>query len=201
MSSRRRNPPLVASNVYDVGCTRASEADRIDHLARQCQLNQSHFRRQLYDACYPKVFRLAARITGLDAADDVTQQVFLAAFRCINQFTGASRFETWLYRLTVNEALQVLRRERRHRLQSLPDEQPDRSLAANDTTENCELLEKAFQRVDPKLRTIFLMREVDRLSYDEIASILQIDVGTVGSRLNRARADLRKVIVTLGWEA
>ena len=63
-----------------------------------------------------------------------------------------------------------------------------------------ELLDQALQRLDPELRAIFLLREVDDLPYAEIAKVLTIPAGTVGSRLNRARQQLREHLVQLGWE-
>jgi RNA polymerase sigma-70 factor (ECF subfamily) len=165
------------------------------------QLGQADAQRQLYETCYSQVFRLAARMTNHDAADEVVQQVFLLAFRNIKQFAGDSRFQTWLYRVTVNEALQFLRRERRHRSLPLPEQYMDQSPLFDNAAENRELLEQALQQIDPELRAIFLLREVEQLSYDEIAKVLNIAVGTVGSRLNRARSVLREALLELGWEA
>ena len=67
-------------------------------------------------------------------------------------------------------------------------------------SENQELLGRALEGIDAGLRAIFLLREVEELSYAEIASVLQVSAGTVGSRLNRARSRLREELIELGWE-
>lgn len=139
------------------------------------------------------------RMVGLDDAADVTQQVFLRVLQIIGQFTGRSRFKTWLYRVAVNEALQHLRRRGRKSAAPLEHEPPDRSPAHTRQSEESELLECALMRLDPELRSLFLLREVEQLSYREIASVLQINEGTVGSRLNRARELLQQHLVELGW--
>jgi RNA polymerase sigma-70 factor (ECF subfamily) len=136
-------------------------------------------------------------MVGLQDAADVTQQVFLQAFRSLEKFNGRSRFDTWLYRLAVNESRQHLRRNRRWRYHALDWEPMDESHHGEDA-ERKEVLEQALARIDPELRSIFLLREVEGLSYHDIAEALQIPEGTVGSRLNRARRELRQILSDLG---
>jgi RNA polymerase sigma-70 factor (ECF subfamily) len=138
-------------------------------------------------------------MVGAQDAADVTQQVFLQAFRSIDRFSGRSSFETWLYRLAVNESLQHLRRARRHRICSLRVEPIDDSQAPQ-ASERKELLQVALARLDPELRSIFLLCEGEKRSYRQIAETLGIPEGTVGSRLNRARRKLRAILMELGWE-
>jgi RNA polymerase sigma-70 factor (ECF subfamily) len=138
-------------------------------------------------------------MVGLQDATDVTQQVFLQVFRSIGQFNGRSRFETWLYRLVVNESLQHQRRSRRWKYHALDKEPMDESYRSGDA-EHKELLDLVLARIEPELRSIFLLREVEGLSYREIAKVLRIVEGTVGSRLNRARRDLRQQLLELGFE-
>jgi RNA polymerase sigma-70 factor (ECF subfamily) len=76
----------------------------------------------------------------------------------------------------------------------------DESRGQDSQAEHKELLEKALARIDPELRAIFLLREVEELSYREIAEALNIPAGTVGSRLNRARHELQQHLKDLGWE-
>jgi RNA polymerase sigma-70 factor (ECF subfamily) len=178
----RRNTHLLASN-----------------LVAACQNGDVAAHRQLYDSCHQVVFRLAVRMVGLQDAADVTQQVFLQAFRSLDQFHGRSRFETWLYRLAVNESLQHLRRNRRWRHHEL-DWEPMDETHRGDDAEQKELLDQALARIDPVLRSILLLREVDGLSYHEIAEALEVPEGTVGSRLNRARRELRRHLSELGYE-
>ena len=76
----------------------------------------------------------------------------------------------------------------------------DVQTAAGQTGEQQELLQAALQRIDPQLRAIFLLRELEGQSYRDIAQALEIAEGTVGSRLNRARRELKEHLATLGWE-
>ena len=98
------------------------------------------------------------------------------------------------------EALQHLRRRKRWQTSDLQHEPMDESRGHDSQAEHKELLEKALARIDPALRAIFLLREVEELSYREIAEALDIPAGTVGSRLNRARHELQQQLKDLGWE-
>jgi RNA polymerase sigma-70 factor (ECF subfamily) len=193
----RRNTPLGASNEVGEG---EQAALLVEQAGPGCQRGERAAQRQIYELCRQNVFRLAARIVGVQDAADVVQQAFLQAFRRIEQFAGRSRFETWLFRLTVNEALQHLRRNKRWPAGDLPYEPMDESPGYDRQAEQKELLEQALARIDPELRAIFLLREVEELSYREIAAALNIPEGTVGSRLNRARHELQQQLKDLGWE-
>jgi RNA polymerase sigma-70 factor (ECF subfamily) len=138
-------------------------------------------------------------MVGRQDADDVTQQVFLQVLRKIGQFSGQSQLATWLYRVGVNECLQHLRRSGRHRIALLEHDPVYRFAGGTQQSEHAELLERSLQRLDPDLRALFLLREVENLSYREIASALDVSEGTVASRLNRARRLLRQYLVELGW--
>ena len=99
----------------------------------------------------------------------------------------------------MNEALQYLRRKKRTLTQSLDYEPVDRRACHEEHSEQAEVLEAAFADLDPELRTIFLLREGEELPYHEIADVLNIPEGTVGSRLNRARRELQQRLTELGW--
>lgn len=172
----------------------------LEAAVAECQAGTPTARGDVYALCADRVYRLMVRIVGLQHAADVTQQVFLELFQKINGFRGASRFETWLFRLAVNEAYRYLRKERRWKHQPLSHEPSERPSTRDDLGESKQILDKALQRVDAELRAIFLLREVEGLSYHEIAEVLDIPEGTVGSRLNRARRELRGMLIDLGWE-
>jgi RNA polymerase sigma-70 factor (ECF subfamily) len=199
MSDTPRRNPLVATSNAGREETCRTDSDSLTTVVSACQRGDREAQRQLYDSCQQNIFRLAVRMVGLQDAADVTQQVFLQAFRSIGKFNGRSRFETWLYRLAVNESLQHLRRNRRWKHQTHDWEPMDESSQQGDEAERKELLDEALARIDPDLRAIFLLREVEGLSYHEIAEALQIPGGTVGSRLNRARRDLRQQLSELGF--
>ncbi len=165
-----------------------------------CQRGDREAQRQLYELHQQKVFRLMVRMVGVDDAADLTQQVFLKMYQTIGQFAGRSRFETWMYRLAVNESLQHIRRTGRAKFRTLSHEPAAPSPPHTVRVEHKEMLERALQRLDPELRSIFLLREVEGLSYRDIASSLDLLQGTVGSQLNRARRRLREHLVELGWE-
>jgi len=194
-ASRRITSP-ASSNAGGETCQ--TPGDPLSAVVTACQNGDRAALRKLYDACQQKVYRLMVRMVGLQDADDVTQQVFLQAFRSIGKFNGQSRFETWLYRLAVNESLQHLRRNRRWRYRVL-DWEPMCESHHGEDAERKEILEHALARIDPELRSIFLLREVEGLSYREIAESLQIPEGTVGSRLNRARRELQQHLKEFGF--
>lgn len=195
--SSQRNSRLLASKESREESCRTEEVSL--EIVVGCQRGDRVAQRHFYDLCQQNIFRLVARMVGLQEATDVTQQVFLQAFRSMGQFNGRSRIETWLYRLAVNESLQYLRRNRRWKYQTLDWEPMDDSHPGEDT-ERKEMLEQALARIAPELRSIFLLREVEGLSYQDIAEALQIPEGTVGSRLNRARRDLKQQLSELGFE-
>lgn len=170
-------------------------------ILSRCRLGDREAQRELYDRCQQSVFRLVARMVGHSDSDDVAQQVFLNVFRSLDQFDFQSAFETWVYRIAVNESLQHLRRQRRWRCSSLTGDFMDREPEPERRLDHKELMEQALAQLEPELRSLFLLREVEGLSYAEIAEALQIPEGTVASRMNRARRLLKERLVALGWEA
>lgn len=171
-----------------------------DAVIGGCLAGDNEARRILYDRCVLSVYRLVARLVGLQDAEDVTQQVFLHVYQKMDRFEGRSHFKTWLYRVATNEALQFLRKQGRHKTETLGFEPAGNARSVERREQQRELLEKALQGIEPELRSIFLLREKEDLSYREIAGALDIPEGTVGSRLNRARRELRCVLADLGWE-
>lgn len=151
------------------------------------------------------VIQLAVNLLGdRDEALDLSQEVFLRVFRTIHRFRGQSSLRTWIYRIAVNQARNRQRFwRRRHRadqisldlhvaahgdLPSSGGSGPDRLLAQKELASR---LEHALEHLPFDQRTAIILREVDGLSYDEIAYSLGVAVGTVKSRLTRARQALR----------
>lgn len=173
-----------------------------DRLIAGCRVGDRDSQQLLYERFSPLVHRLAVRMVGQQDAPDVTQQSFLRAFSRLDQFDGHSEFTTWLYRLTVNEALQYLRKRKRWNQTTLDHEDyepADESPPIGAADEQREILEQALSRLDPELRSVFLLKESEGLSYRDIASVIGIPEGTVGSRLNRARSELQEHMKQLGW--
>ena len=157
-----------------------------------------------------RVFALAVRMCGSrEDAAEASQEAFLAAWQGLAFFRGESSFSTWLYRLTSNACVDLLRREGRHRAAagpSLDDEEagldvPDQTLSPQDEAERRELresIDRGLEALTPEHRQVLVLREMHQLSYDEIANVLSLDVGTVKSRISRARKQLRNFLLKDG---
>jgi len=169
-------------------------------LIAACVRGDREAQRRLYDTYQAGIFRLVARMVGQQEGADVTQQVFLQAFRGIGLFGGRSSFSTWMYRLALNECWQHLRRERRGKWHLLARDLIDDSPGHERDADQRDLLEMALARLEPDLRAVFVLREVDARPYREIAPLMQISEGTVASKLSRARRMLREYLIDLGWE-
>lgn len=155
--------------------------------------------RLIYESLGSRVYRTVYRIVGSSDVDDVTQDIFLHLFVNLHKFRFESEFSTWVHRLAVNQALQHLRRSSRKSMV------PIESLADVPATERedpdlNELFEVALSRLDTELCIILDLKESQDLSYRQIAEIVDIPEGTVGSRLNRARRELKGHLLALGWE-
>lgn len=170
-----------------------------EKLVLACKRGDRDAQRRLFDESHGRIYRLMVRMVGEQDAPDVMQQAYILVYRKLGQFSGRSRLSTWVYRLAVNEALQHLRRRKRHPMASLEYEPCDHHESHEKRTELAEALDIALASVDEELKTIFLLREVEELPYITIAEILNIPEGTVGSRLNRARRELQDRLAQVGW--
>lgn len=158
-----------------------------------------------------KIFSIAFGIT-LDAEEsrDIVQEVFFQAYRCIMDFRGDASLSTWLHRITVNQSLNWKRRwARRFRLlhrssgkaEIAPEEDapselpsPETSVISSQTSQQIDL---ALKKLPDQARTVFVLRELEGLSYEEIAFATGIKLGTVRSRLFHARKQLRAILQEL----
>lgn len=156
------------------------------------------------------VYSLVCRLVN-DPSDacDVVQEVFLKVFRNIGNFRGSSSLKTWIYRIAVNEAYNHRRWFSRHRRQEAPleaeeagdrgyaDTLPDRGRGPFETTLNEErrqLIESSLAELNPIFRTAVILRDIEDLSYEEIAEVMQVSLGTVKSRILRGREALREIL-------
>jgi RNA polymerase sigma-70 factor (ECF subfamily) len=197
----RRNLSVPASNPMDTRDDLSRQlSEPLADIVAGCQRYDREAQRLLYESCYGRVFRLLVRMVGQQDAPDLLQQVFLQTFLKIGRFSGLARFETWVYRLAINECLQFRRKRSRTQYEMPADELVDPSGDHTERAQQQELMERALAQLAPELRAVFVLREVEGLSYRKIAETLQIKEGTVGSRLNQARAQLRKHLVELGWK-
>ena len=154
-----------------------------------------------------RVFALAVRMCPTpELAEEAAQEAFLAAWQGLPFFRGDSAFATWLYRLTSNACVDLLRKENRHQGPSLDDETvsaevPDPTPTPEKAVEQQELrrqIEAGLQTLSPEHREVLILREIHQLRYDEIADSLSLDVGTVKSRISRARKQLRNFLLKSG---
>lgn len=151
------------------------------------------------DRLYPTMLRLTGSV---EDALDLLQDAFLRAFEKLDRFQGDSSFYTWVYRIAVNLALSSRRRRKfTLRLQRSDRDEPldpadDSSLSDPslplELLERDQLIQSALNALADDHRAVVVMKEFDGLRYEEIASILGVPVGTVRSRLHRARLDLRE---------
>lgn len=146
-----------------------------------------------------RVFRLAYRLTGnRHDAEDLTQEVFVRVFRSLSQYTPGN-FGGWVHRITVNLFLDGARRKARIRFDALPDDAGDRLAGREptpaevfDDSEYAADIQAALDRLTPDFRAAVVLCDVEGLTYEEIADVLGIKLGTVRSRIHRGRAALRQ---------
>ncbi len=156
---------------------------------------------QLVGVYEDRVYQVAFRVTGnREDAWDAAQEAFLNAFRSLPRFRGASAFSTWLHRIAVNAALDLVRR--RPPQPHLPLEsvavsggdEPDDAATRSDVQRR---ITRAIASLPAEQRVVVVLRDLQGLSYEEIAAALRIPAGTVRSRLSRGREALRKHLADL----
>jgi RNA polymerase sigma-70 factor (ECF subfamily) len=162
---------------------------------------------ELIERYEQQIFGMVYRLLGNQSdASDVVQEVFLKIFRGVATFREQSSLRTWIYRIAVNEANNHRRWFVRHCRMEVPLEEtrPEHPNAAEYTpdpgrspfeqamdSETRTLIERALTQINPVFRTAVVLRDVQNLSYEEIADILQVSLGTVKSRILRGREALR----------
>jgi RNA polymerase sigma-70 factor, ECF subfamily len=156
-----------------------------------------------------KLLRIAQNVThNREDSEDAVQEAFLKAFEHLGSFREDAQFSTWLIRITLNQALAKLRKQRVAKEVSLDDDfdsedvTPPREVA--DWAPNPEELYRAselrsilvasLKQISPILRAVFVLRDIEGLSIDETEEVLQLRIGTVKARLSRARQQLRKLL-------
>jgi RNA polymerase sigma-70 factor, ECF subfamily len=200
--------PTVASSAIPLNTAAAASPEAVQdaELVRQVQEGNvaayDHLVRKYRERLYSVVYNLTS---NREDAADLTQESFIKAFTSIRRFKGNSAFFTWLYRIAVNTTLSHLKRNRLRRFFSLDNIQEEGApadvldaLAQRHRTEKgallSELQEKlneALQKLSPKHRTVVILFEIEGLSHQEIADIMDCSVGTVRSRLHYAKQQLQ----------
>lgn len=176
-------------------------------LVRLAQAGDAEAFAQLVARHENSIFRLARNITqNAEDAEDVLQETFLKAYEHLGEFRGDSKFYTWLVRIAVNQALMKLRRRKSDRSVSLDEtfdtgeetlvreiavwaEDPEKIYSQEELR---AILASAIESLPPIFRTVFALRDIEELSTEETAQILNLSVPAVKSRLLRARLRLRE---------
>jgi len=191
-----------------VSCARPGAAERRadDELICRLRACEEAAYEELIARFHQPVYNLAFRLLN-DSADaaDAVQEVFLKVFRNVGHFRNQSSLKTWVYRITVNEAHNQRRWFFRHRSREVgldDDAENGRGRAVADSAqspfdyafdrEKQVLIENALARINPLFREVVVLRDIEDLSYEEIADVLQISLGTVKSRILRGREALKE---------
>jgi len=200
----------VATSILDLSSDRAPKGAAADELrlVEGLRTGASWAYEELVHNFQQPVYALSVRLLDNSSeASDVVQEVFLKVFRNISSFQGNSSLRTWIYRITVNEAHNARRWFFRHRraeveLDSSPEESrnwkeiiPDSGRSPYDVVLDAEqrtAIEAALGRISPIFREAVVLRDITDLSYEEIAGVLAVSLGTVKSRILRGREALRE---------
>lgn len=196
MSDLADSAPAIPASTLAEPRPRVAAALADDaQLIAACRRGEARAMEMLYHQYKRRVFGMAHRIVGASDAEEVAQEVFVRIFRALANFRGDSALSTWIYRLTVNAALSYLaKRGRRNEvsddvlgdLPAPPVAERDPGLAAR--------IEAALARLPAGYRAILVLHDVEGLSHEECAAILDCRVGTCKSQLHKARARMRELL-------
>lgn len=182
----------------------------IDSAVSEFQNGDSDSFRTLYEHTSVFVYTIALRMLGQRGeAEEAMQEVFITVFRKIRWFRKESSFRTWLYRIVMRECFDRIRRRRRFSesmiswSESTVDEGGQLTIVEEDQpnllrTELRSRIESSLMSIHPDLRSAFILRDIEGLSYSEIGLVLGCSVGTVSSRLARARKQLAVQLTAIG---
>jgi RNA polymerase sigma-70 factor (ECF subfamily) len=188
---------MTARPSKTAGEVRAADLE----LAARCRQGDPDAFEELYRAHAARLYSLLFRMAGsVQEAEDLLQEVFLAAHRKLGSFRGDSALGTWLYRLAVNQCLDFLRGRQAKMARttgSLDEEGADEPIAAAPLVPTAVSridLERAISQLPTGCRTAFVLHDVEGFEHHEVASMLGISVGTSKSQVHKARMKLRKLL-------
>ncbi len=189
--------PAVASNMPE----KAPPDDQ--RLIAACLQGQTEAYGMLVRRHQDRLFGALFRFLGnSEDALDVAQEAFLSAYSALADFKGGARFYTWLYRIAMNHAIDLRRRVKKKRTVQRVEEQaplvPDRKAAPPgerlEQQESAAQLQGALQQLSAEHRVVLVLKDLEGLRYEEIAEIAGVPIGTVRSRLHRARLELKELL-------
>lgn len=153
----------------------------------------------LYKRYYERIYRLAYGMTGRpQAAEDLTQEIFFRMYQKLNHFDGTSSFSTWFYRLAVNCSLNYQRGERNEsnmgvveNIEEMPNSDDPNYSEKSILKEQVQAhIQNSLLTLKPKLRMVFILKDIEGMTYEEIAIRMNCSTGTVASRLSHARLQM-----------
>lgn len=158
--------------------------------------------RRYQDRLYNTVYRL---LDNADDAQDVVQDAFVNAYQSLDGFKGDSQFFTWLYRIAVNTAISHKRKQRltlsidsgrngERRVEPLDDSDASRPEHALERAEEERRVQQALNRLSAEHRAVLILKDMEGQKYEAMAEILGVPIGTIRSRLHRARTELRELL-------
>ena len=187
--------PVLAADGASAEASTARDAER--QVIEACQRGEREAFDQLVVRYQRDIYRLCYRyLNNHEDANDVTQEVFLKAWRGIGRFRGKSAFSTWLYRIGVNACLNV-RAARRPGAQDLTETLPDPGMGAAQRVEKAQRaaqVREAVSRLPEKQRATLILKIYHELTHQEVAQVLGSTVGTVKANLFHALGNLRKLV-------
>jgi len=192
---------------YDSPSAAALSGEAIETLIQRCLSGDQRAWEQIVRLYWRKVFNIAYKFVGKhDEAEDLTQDVFLKIFKSLNTFDRRANFQTWLISVSRNLCIDHYRSVRKERETINRDVDPNdlspvsktvSPHAALEQRDRVVLLRIALDKLAPALRTAVMMRDIQEMTYQEIADRLRLPEGTVKSRINRGRTELARQIQKL----
>lgn len=183
-------------------------------LVQQCRGGDSAAMERLITKYNSRIYNTILRIcANADDAAELTQETFVKVIENISDFEGRSSFYTWVFRIAVNLTLNYRQRGSRLALVSLDAENDEESEQAKEALktilesddspdpaavtankELCQIVLKALDKLDDAQRAVIILRDIEGMNYEQISQVLEIEMGTVKSRLSRARGALREIL-------
>lgn len=190
-------------NINNAAIPNAQKSD--DALIAMFQNGDHSVFRFLVERYQEKIRNLIYSIfSDQDIVDDLAQDIFIKVYQALPKFRFESSFYTWLYRITINKSRDEMRKRKVkrfftfHNIEQSSNVKVENLMSVTFDDENLhEVIEKALYEIPEKYRVPIILKDVDGLSYDEIAETLRCEVGTVKSRLSRGRGMLKEILKPL----
>lgn len=181
--------------------------DALELLVKRAQKDDSTAIEELLFAYEKRVYNIAFRYMGNEAdAYDMAQEALIKIYKRIKSFKGDSSFSSWVYRITVNTCLDGLRKNKKNVVSlestlengaSYQDEKSDTPEESALKQERQKYIQQAINTLSADHKSVIILRDINGFSYEEVADCLSISVGTVKSRISRARQKLKEILLEI----